>query len=135
VVAGVVIVAALSIVAVVISIGSVSRAGDLERATSAIRLQTNCRHLVVTRPSGARLVRSWPAHTADIFCPGGGPGLVYAAFADSDRLHAALFEDPPAQRYCTAGNVIVIDRVLGPSTLVSDVCQSLGGTLVTPGAP
>ena len=127
---------AVSIAAVVAAIASVTGPGDLERVKSALQLQTNCPHVAVRRPSRAPVTERWAgstAQTADVACDAAGPRLIYVAFIDHGRLEAALATTPPAGSYCQLGDAILVAQRVGEaSTMLSDMCQSLGGTL--PGA-
>lgn len=123
--------AMLAIAAVVVAIASVRGPGDVERIKSALRLQTNCAHITIRRPSRAPVVERWAAstvQTADIRCRETNARVIYAKFIDHDRLDRALAASEPTGRYCLLGNAILIDRlVMAPSTVLSDMCQSLGG--------
>lgn len=132
--AGLAIVVALSIAAVVLAISSTPAAGDLERIASALRLQTNCPRVAVRRPSRAAIVKRWTGLTvqsADVACAAGGPRLTYAKFIDTARLESAVVASLPSGGYCLLGSAIVLaERVGVSSTVLSDMCQSLAGTLV-----
>lgn len=131
---GFAIVMALSIAAVVVAIASVTGPGDLARIKSALGLQTNCPQVTVGRPSRAPIARRWAgstAQTADVVCAVAGPRLTYVEFVNRERLDSAMAATPPAGSYCQLGDAILIaGRVGGASTVLSDVCQSVGGTLV-----
>lgn len=126
--------AAASIGAVVWAIARVTGHGDLQRVKTALQLQTNCAQVAVRLPSRAQIVKRWAgltAQTADVRCTATGAGLVYARFVDSATMLRALAANPPSASYCRIGNAILIDRLVQvASTVMSDTCQSLGGTLV-----
>ena len=125
--------AAVVIAAIVLSIARVSGTSDVERIKSALRLQTNCAHVAVRRPSRARIVKRWAGATvqsADVACSAAGPQVVYVKFIDRITLTRAVASAAPDSRYCVIGDAIVIDRLAGAaSTVLSDMCQSLGGSL------
>lgn len=129
---GAAVVTGLSIAAVVLAIASVSGANDLERVESALGQQTNCAGIGARRPSHATVAMRWAgstAQSADIGCTS-GPQVIYVKFIDRTSLARAVATDPPAQRYCVVGDAILFDRRVGAaSTLLSDICQSLGGSL------
>jgi hypothetical protein len=126
------------IVAVVLAISSVTNHGDIQRVKTALKLQTNCATIAVGRPSRAPIVKRWTgstAQSADIRCVETGAALVYAKFADHAALEQAIATNPPSGRYCVLGSAVVLDRLVRvPSTVMSDTCQSVGGTLIAPGA-
>jgi hypothetical protein len=123
-----------SIVAVVISIASVTSANDVNRIKSALRLQTNCQRIVVSRPSHSPILKRWAGSavaSADVVCASTGPDVTYARFSDRDRLDSAVAAGLPSGGYCRLGNAVMVARRVGSaSTVLSDMCQSLGGTLV-----
>jgi hypothetical protein len=129
--------AAASIVAVVLAISSVTNHGDVERVKTALKLQTNCATIAVGRPSHAAILKRWSgktAQSADIRCVETGAALVYAKFADHAALERAIATNPPTGHYCLLDSAIVIDRLVRvPSTVMSDTCQSVGGTLIASG--
>jgi hypothetical protein len=131
---GLAILAGGSIAAVVISIASVTSANDVSRIKSALRLQTNCQRIVVHRPSQATIVKRWSGSTvasADVVCQGTGPDVTYARFANRNRLVSAVAAGLPSGGYCRLGNAVMVARRVGAaSTVLSDMCQSLGGTLI-----
>jgi hypothetical protein len=135
---GLTVVAALSIAAVVVAIGSVTGADDLQRIKSALRLQTNCADVAIRRPSRAVTVKRWAGLTvqsADVVCAATGPRLVYAKFADRDTLARAVATTQPSGGYCRLEDAILFGRpVDAASTTLGDMCQSLGGMLVTASA-
>ena len=128
------IVAAASIAAVVVAIASVAGANDVDRIKSALRLQTNCRHIAVQRPSREPIVHRWAGSTvqsADIDCPSAGVKVIYAKFIDSARLDGAVAATLPSGGYCRLGDAVMLRRLAGAgSTVLGDICQSLGGKLV-----
>lgn len=130
---GLALVTVLSIAAVVLAIASVGGANDLERVESALRQQANCADIVVRRVSRATVAKQWAGsatQAADIGCTRAGPRVVYVKFISRTGLVRAITTDPPAQPYCLVGDGIIVDRHLGAaSTLFSDICQSLGGSL------
>jgi hypothetical protein len=127
-------VAALSIAAVVVAITSVTSSDDLARVKSALRLQTNCAHIAVVRPSRTPIARRWASlavRSADVVCPTMSLRVTYAKFTDRGTLDRAAASSLPAGGYCRLGDAIVLGRLAGAaSTVLSDMCQSLGGTLV-----
>jgi hypothetical protein len=135
---GVGVVAAASIALVVVAIASVTGGSELERVKSALRLQTNCARIAVRRPSRAVIVNRWAGATvqsADVACEAAGPRVVYAKFNDRGGLDRAVATNQPAGSYCVLGNAVLIaGRVGAASTILSDMCQSLGGRLVIPAA-
>jgi hypothetical protein len=135
---GFALVLALSIAAVLVAIASVTGPGDLERVRSALQLQTNCPHIAVQRPSRAPVIRRWAGstlQTADVVCDVAGPRLIYVEFIDRGRLDTALATTPPAASYCRLGDAILMAQLVGEaSTMLSDVCQSVGGTLMNASA-
>jgi hypothetical protein len=131
---GLAILAGGSIAAVVVSIASVTSANDVNRIRSALRLQTNCPRIVVHRPSQATIAKRWAGSTvqsADVVCASTGPDVVYARFIDRARLDSAVAASLPSGGYCRLGNAVMVARLVGAaSTVLSDMCQSLGGTLI-----
>jgi hypothetical protein len=131
---GLAVVAALSITAVVVAIASVTGPDAVERIKSALQLQTNCVHITVRRPSRAVIVKRWVGLTiqsADVACAAGGPRVTYAKFIDRTRLDHAVAASQPSRGYCLLGDAILTGELFGVATTVlSDMCQSLGGTLV-----
>jgi hypothetical protein len=131
---GLALVVALSIAAVVVAIAHVTGSSDLARIKSALGLQTNCPHIAVRRPSRALIVKRWAGLTvqsADVACSPAGPRVTYAKFIDRTRLDRAVAASPPSGGYCLLANAIVVAQLAGvASTVLSDVCQSLAGTLV-----
>jgi hypothetical protein len=127
-------VAVLSIAAVVVAIASAPAPSDLDGIKSALRLQTNCAHVTVRRPSRALIVKRWaglPVQSADVLCAAAGPGVSYAKFLDRGRRDRALATSQPSDGYCLLGDSIVTGQFAGvASTVLSDLCQSLAGTLV-----
>jgi hypothetical protein len=128
-------IAVLSVAAVVVAIASAPAPSDLEGIKSALRLQTNCAHTTVRRPSRALIVKRWAGLTvqsADVFCAAAGPLRVsYAKFLDRGRLDRALATSQPSGGYCLLGDSLVTAQFVGvASTVLSDLCQSLAGTLV-----
>ncbi len=123
-----------SVAAVVWALSRASDRGELTRIESALQLQTNCAHTVVQRPSRDRAASAWAGstvQTADVRCAATGDAVVYARFGDHAALERALAVNPPAGRYCPLSDAIVLDRLVSaPSTAMSDICQSLGGTLL-----
>jgi hypothetical protein len=109
----------------------------VERLKTALRLQTNCANIAVGRPSRVPLVKRWSGsavQSADIRCVETGAALVYAKFADHAALERTLATDPPSGPYCVLDRGVVIDRLVRvPSTVMSDTCQSVGGTLIASG--
>lgn len=122
----------------VVAINSVSGGSDLERVGSALRLQTNCAQVVIRRPTSATVVKRWAGSTADsadVSCAGAPSQVVYVRFISHTRLLAAMAESAPSGGYCLVGDAIVLDRLVRvPSTVLSDMCQSLGGSLGNGGA-
>lgn len=131
---GLAVIAAASIAAVVIALLSATGSHEVERIGSALRLQTNCPHVTVRRPSRAAAVKRWAGLTvqsADVVCGTAGPHVIYAKFMDHDTLDRAVVSSPPSGGYCRLEAAIVLSRLDGvPSTVFSDMCQSLGGTLI-----
>lgn len=136
---GLAIVAAGSIVAVVIAIATVTGPRDLDRIQAALRLQTNCSHITVRRPSRAPIVKQWAGKTvqsADVQCDvptssQAPPQVIYAKFTNGSTLDSAVAASLPAGGYCRLGDAVMLSRLAGaPSTAFSDICQSLGGQLV-----
>jgi hypothetical protein len=129
---------AACIVAVIFAISRVTSHDDVERIRTALRLQTNCSSIAVGRPSRAALVEGWAGSTvqsADIRCAQTGATLIYAEFADHASLERALATSRPSGHYCLLGSAVIIDRLVEvPSTVMSDMCQSIGGTLIAAGA-
>ena len=117
-----------------LAIASVTSANDVNRIKSALRLQTNCQQIVVRRPSHATLVKRWAGSTvqsADVICVSTGPDVTYARFLDRGRLDSAVAASLPSGGYCRLGNAVMVARLVGAaSTVLSDMCQSLGGTLI-----
>lgn len=137
--AGLASVAALSIAAVVVALTNAPASSDLSRVKSAFQLQTNCQQVAVERPSSAAIVKRWSGLTvqsADVVCATPGPRVTYAKFLDRGSLDRALAASQPPGGYCVLGRSIVTAQLVGPaSTLLSDMCQSLAGTLeVAPAA-
>ena len=132
--AGLAVIAAVSIAAVVIALLSTTGSHDVERIRSALRLQTNCPHITVRRPSRAAAVKRWAGLTvqsADVVCGTAGPHVIYAKFIDRSTLERAVISSPPSGGYCRLEAAILLPRLVGvPSTVFSDMCQSLGGTLI-----
>jgi len=132
--AGLAVVAAASIAAIVIALASVSGADELEHVKSAFRLQTNCTHIAVTRPSRALSVRRWTgltAQSADVDCTASPLRVSYAKFIDRTSMNRAVAAGQPAGGYCLLSDSIVSDeRADVASTVLSDMCQSLGGKLL-----
>jgi type II secretory pathway pseudopilin PulG len=130
---GLALVTVLSVAAVVLAIASVGGANDLERVESALRQQANCADIVVRRVSRATVATQWAgsaAQAADIGCTGAGPRVVYVKFIGRTGLARALTTDPPAEPYCLVGDAILVDRRVGAaSTVLSDMCQSVGGSV------
>ncbi len=130
--------AVASIVAVILAISSVGGHGDVAQIKTALQLQTNCANIAVGRPSRAQVVKRWAGstvQTADIRCVETGASLVYAKFADHASLERELATEQPSGHYCVLDSGIVLDRLVKvPSTVMSDTCQSIGGTLIAPGA-
>jgi hypothetical protein len=126
--------AVASILAVIVAISSVRNHDDVERIKTALKLQTNCANIAVEHPSRAPVVKQWAGsatQTADVRCVATNASLVYAKFSDHDSLERSLATHPPSSRYCVLGSAIVIDRLVSvPSTVMSDTCQSIGGTLM-----
>jgi hypothetical protein len=126
-------VAALSIAAVVVALTSAPASSDLSRVKSAFELQTNCQQVAVEHPSSAVIVRRWAGlavQSADVDCAAAGPRVTYAKFLDRGSLDRALAASQPSGGYCVLGQSIVTAQLVGPaSTLLSDMCQSLAGTL------
>jgi len=135
---GLTVVAALSIAAVVVAIGSVTGGNDLQRIKSALQLQTNCVHVAVRRPSRAVAVKRWAGWTvqsADVVCAATAPRLVYAKVVGRDTLTRAVATTEPSGGYCRLDDAILFGRPVGAaSTTLGDMCQSLGGMLVTASA-
>jgi hypothetical protein len=131
---GLTVVAAFSMAGVVIAIASVTGPNAVERIKSALQLQTNCVHIAVRRPSSAVIVKRWVGLTvqsADVACATGGPRVTYAKFIDRARLDRAVAASQPSRGYCLLGDAILTGELVGVATTVlSDMCQSLGGTLV-----
>jgi len=131
--AGLALVAVLSIAAVVLAIASVGGANDLERVESALRQQANCADIVVRQLSHATVAKQWAGsatQAADVDCVTAGPRVAYVKFVSRTGLARALATDPPAAPYCLVGDAILVGRRVGAvSTVLSDVCQSLGGSL------
>jgi hypothetical protein len=131
---GLAILAGGSIAAVVVSIASVTSGNDVNRIKSALRLQTNCQQIVVHRPSHATIVKRWAGSTvqsADVVCAATGLDVIYARFLDRARLDSAVVASLPSGGYCRLGNAVMVARLVGAaSTILSDMCQSLGGTLI-----
>ena len=131
---GLAILAGGSIAAVVVAIASVTSANDVNRIKSALRLQTNCQQIVVRRPSHTTIAKRWAGSTvqsADVVCVATGPDVTYARFIDRARLDSAVAASLPSGGYCRLGNAVMVARHVGTaSTVLSDMCQSLGGTLI-----
>ncbi len=132
---GVAIVAGGSIAAVIIAIGSVTGADDVQRVRSALRLQTNCQTITIRRPSRAVIERRWASlavQSADVDCVPRGPLVTYTRFIDSARRDSAVAASLASGGYCRLGDdAVILARFVGAaSTVLSDMCQSLGGTLV-----
>jgi hypothetical protein len=130
---GLALVAVLSIAAMVLAIASVRGASDLERVESALKQQANCADIVVRRLSRPSVAKQWSGsatQAADVGCTRPGPRLVYVKFISRTGRARALATDPPAEPYCLVGDAILVDRHVGPaSILFSDICQSVGGSL------
>jgi hypothetical protein len=128
---------AACVVAVALALSSVTNHGDIERIKTALQLQTNCASIAVGRPSRVPVVKRWAGSTvqsADIRCAETGAALVYAKFADRASLERMLATDPPSGPYCVLDSGVMIDRLVRvPSTVMSDTCQSVGGTLIASG--
>jgi hypothetical protein len=130
---GLVLVTVLSIAAVVLAIASVGGANDLERVESALRQQVNCADVVVRRVSDVTVAKQWAGsatQAADVGCATAGPRVVYVKFINRTGRDRALARDPPAEPYCVVGDAILVDRRVGAaSTVLSDICQSLAGSM------
>lgn len=130
---GLALVIVVSVAAVVLAIASVGGADDLERVESALRQQTNCADVVVRGVSRAAVAKQWAGsatQAADVGCRRAGPRVVYVKFTSRTGLARAMAADPPAEPYCVVGDAILVDRRVGAaSTVLSDICQSLGGSL------
>lgn len=125
---------ALSIAAIVLALRSAGGPGDLERIRTELQLQINCARATIQRPSRAPVLRRWTGlvQTADVVCMDAGARIVYARFADGQARDRALIVSPPPARYCLMGSAVLFGRLAGlPSTALGDLCQSLGGRLVT----
>ena len=126
------------VVAVILAIAHVTSHNDVARIKTALQLQTNCSSIAVGRPSHAPVLARWAGSTvksADIRCDRTGATLVYAKFPDHASLQRALATNPPSGHYCLLDSGIIIDRLVKvPSTVMSDTCQSIGGTLIAAGA-
>jgi hypothetical protein len=129
---GLALVIVVSVAAVVLAIASVGGADDLERVKSALRQQTNCADIVVRGVSRAAVAKQWAGsatRAADVGCSA-GPRVVYVEFISRTGLARAMAADPPAEPYCVVGDAILVDRrVRAASTVLSDMCESLGGSL------
>jgi hypothetical protein len=130
---GLAVVTVLSIAAVVLAIASVGGANDLERVESALRQQANCADIVVRRVPHATVAKRWAGsatQAADVGCTTAGPRVVYVKFSSRTGLTRVLATDPPVEPYCLVGDAILVDRGVGAaSTVLSDICQSLAGSL------
>lgn len=130
---GLALVTAGSIAAIVAAIASVSRPNEIDRVKSALRLQTNCPGISVRRPSRAPIVKRWgglTSQSADIVCAD-GPHVIYAKFADPAALQGTVAATQPNGGYCLLDGAVLLGRTVGAaSTVVGDMCQSLGGHMV-----
>ena len=132
--AGVGLLAAVSIAAVVISIMSAHGPGGAGQVKGAIRWPTSCPPVRVQQPSRDAIMGQWapaPVQSADIVCGSSGPQVAYARFRDGDSLNRALAARQPSQRYCELGAAIVLDGLAGVDpTVFTDMCRTLGGAYV-----
>jgi hypothetical protein len=130
---GLAVVAASSVAAVVVAIAHVTGSDDVGRIKSTLQFQTNCAHVAVRRPSRALIIKRWAGLTvqsADVLCATAGPRVSYAQFIDRTTLDRAVLESQPSGGYCLLGDAILIGPLGGvASTVLSDICQSLGGML------
>jgi hypothetical protein len=130
--AGLVLVMVVSIAAVVLAIASVGGPNDLERVESALRQQANCADIVVRRVSPATVAKQWAdsaTQATDVGCRA-GPRVVYVKFISRTGQARALASDPVAEPYCVIGDAVLVGRRVGAaSTVLTDICQSLGGSL------
>jgi len=132
---GFVVVAVLSVAAVVAAIMSAKGPQGADRVKAAIRWPATCGTITVSGPSHAQIVSRWApftAKTADIVCDAAGARVAYVQFENEDSLNRAVAAGQPSDRYCLTKTTIEIDELAaGDSTVFADMCRTLGGTLIS----
>lgn len=129
-------VAVLSIVGVVIALGSSPGLKDAERVKGAIQWPSTCTSVSVRRPSREPLMKKWAPYTiqtADVLCEHTGRYVDYARFRNTNALNQALAAALPAQNLCVTSTEAVINHLSDVSSAVfADMCRALGGSFSQP---
>jgi hypothetical protein len=129
-------VAALSIVGVVIALGSSPGLKDAERVKEAIQWPSSCSRVSVRHPSRASVMQKWAPYTvqtADVLCEHTARFVDYARFRNTDARNLALAAGLPSQNLCVTKTEAVINHLSDVSSAVfADMCRTLGGTFSQP---